>query len=285
MKIFKIAGAIMALALILLVAGCSKENKAPQSGSDTTGTGTAGEAGSKPEEKHEIMVFAAASLRESLQDLGAAFEKANGVKVVFNFAGSNELAQQIVAAPKADIFLSAAENWMDTVEQKGKLAAGTRKDLLSNTLVVIAQKGSAFKMAEPCAMGKLAFKNLSLGDPKAVPAGKYAQKWLSSVMCGKDTLWNVVKDKVAPAPDVRSALGLVTSTSDVVGIVYRSDWLAFKDKVDVLYEVKDGPPIRYVVAQVAGGPAGADAAKFLQFIESAEARGTFETHGFTAITN
>lgn len=279
MRMYRTIGAMLALALVLLMAGCSTETKSPETraGGDST-------AGSQPAEKHEVMVFAAASLRESMQDLGAAFEKANGVKVVFNFAGSNELAQQIVAAPKADLFLSAAENWMDTVEQKGKTVTGTRKDLLSNTLVVVAQKGSAFKVADPCAMGTLKFKNLSLGDPKAVPAGKYAQKWLSSIMCGKDTLWNIVKDKVAPAPDVRAALGLVTASPDVIGIVYRSDWLAFKDKADMLYEVKDGPPIRYVAAQIAGGPATAEGAKFLEFISGAEARAVFEAHGFTVIT-
>jgi molybdate transport system substrate-binding protein len=220
-----------------------------------------------------------------MQDLGKAFEKANGVKVIFNFAGSNELAQQIVATPKADLFLSAAENWMDTVEQKNRLVAGTRGDLLSNTLIVVAQKGATWKVDAPCAMATLGFKHLSLGDPKAVPAGKYAQKWLSSVVCGGDTLWNKVKDRVAPAPDVRAALGLVTADPDVVGIVYRSDWLAYKDKTDSLYEVKDGPAIRYVVAQIAGGPAPDDARKFLEFLGSVEARDVFEGHGFLPIAS
>src|SRR5205085_6295835 len=124
-----------------LAAGCSSNSKGP----DTS--------------KREVMVFAAASLRESLQELGKTFEKDSGTHVLFNFAGSNELARQIVATPKADLFLSAAENWVDPVAQRGRLAAATRRDLLTNTLVVIAQKGNTWKLGTPCALAELPFKH------------------------------------------------------------------------------------------------------------------------------
>jgi molybdate transport system substrate-binding protein len=268
MNNYRIIGPLAAIALVVIMAGCTSQKKEqPQT-----------------EGGHEILVFAAASLRESMQELGEAFEQESGVHVVFNFAGSNELAQQIIAAPKADLFLSAAENWMDTLQAKDRIVTATRKNLLTNTLVVIAEKGSTWKSGDPCALASIPFKHIALGDPKAVPAGKYARQWLQSIRCGDDTLWNAVADRVAPAPDVRAALGLVLADPDVIGIVYRSDWLASSDKTRVLYEVKDGPPIRYVVAQVAGGPAPQDGRRFLDYLNGAKAHDVFQRRGFTPLS-
>ncbi len=219
-----------------------------------------------------------------MEELGKAFEKETGTKVLFNFAGSNDLAHQLIAAHKGDLFLSAAENWMDSVEKAGRLVPGSRGDLLSNSLVVVAHKGSTMNVSEPCALATLPFKHLALADPEAVPAGKYARKWLSTVVCSGDTLWNRLKDKVAPAPDVRAALGQVMADPDQVGIVYKTDWLAAQDKTDMLFEVKDGPPIKYVIAQAADGAGGEDGAKFLAYLRAPAARALFEKHGFTFIT-
>lgn len=251
-------------------------------GNDNAGALDSTAASSVIAASNEVTVYAAASLRESLEELGKAYEQISGGKVTFNFAGSNELAKQIVAAPgAADVFLSAAENWMDTVESARRVVAGTRADLLSNSLVVVAGTGSALAVSEPCALAKLDLKNLALADPEAVPAGRYAKKWLSGVMCDGHPLWDALRDKVAPTPDVRAALGLVLADPLIAGIVYRTDQLAFTDKTKVLFEVKDGPPIRYVVAQLSEGKAGANGAKFTQFLAGTEARLVFEKHGFT----
>lgn len=260
----------------MALGACTSENKVKPRGDDSS-------VGRDASEKHEVIVSVAASLKESMEELGASFEATTGTHVLFNFAGSNELARQIIASPKADIFLSAAENWMDTVSAHGGVMEGTRHDILSNSLVVIANSGTAWKMDDPCAMASITFKNLSIGDPEAVPAGKYARTWLTSVQCGGTSLWEMVKDRMAPAPDVRAALGQVVASPEVIGVVYKTDQLAFKEKTRVLYEVNDGPPIRYVVAQIAGSPNPTDGKKFLDYLRSPAAERIFEKHGFTWI--
>ncbi|HEX5869285.1 MAG TPA: molybdate ABC transporter substrate-binding protein, partial [Longimicrobium sp.] len=138
----------------------------------------------------EVMVFAAASLREALEELGAGFQRETGVRVVFNFAGSNDLAHQIVATRGPDLFLSASKAWMDTVQSAGRVVEGSRRDLLSNTLVVVASARDTSAMDGPCALARLPFRNLAMGDPEAVPAGTYARTWLQSVPCDGKPLWD-----------------------------------------------------------------------------------------------
>ncbi|MBC8144936.1 MAG: molybdate ABC transporter substrate-binding protein [bacterium] len=265
-------------ASVLVFAACDSKMDDGAASGDTTATLDTSTAATGV----ELTVYAAASLRESLDELGKAFEGQTGNKVTYNFAGSNELAKQIVAAPgAADVFLSAAENWMDTVEGAKRVVAGSRANLLSNSLVVVASTASDFTMSDPCGLAKLEIKNLALADPEAVPAGKYSKKWMSGVMCDGKSLWDALKDKVAPSPDVRAALGLVLADPKIAGIVYRTDQLAFADKTKVLFEVKDGPPIRYVVAQLNEGKGGESGAAFAKYLSSPEARAVFEKHGFT----
>lgn len=231
----------------------------------------------------EVLVFAAASLREAMQEAGTAFQERNGARVVFNFAGSNDLAHQAGASRGVDLFLSASEGWMDTVQNAGRLVPGTRRDLLSNTLVVIAGARDTSRVAEPCALASLPFRTLSMGDPDAVPAGTYARTWMQSVQCGGRPLWDAVKDRVAPAPDVRAAVGLVLADPRVIGVAYRTDQMAFADRTRVLYEVRDGPPIRYVLAQVAEGDNPAAAQAFYEFLAGPDGAAIFRTHGFTPL--
>lgn len=269
---------MLMLAALVVIAGACK----PKPGEQGSSAGVQADATGG---KHEITVFVAASLREAMQDLGKSYEERTGVHVLFNLAGSNELARQIIAAPKADLFLSANENWMDSVEKAGRVVAGTRHDLLSNRLVVVAGNASQWKIAAPCDMATIPFKNLALGDPEAVPAGKYARQWLTSVQCNGRSLWDIVHERVAPAPDVRAALALVLADPDLIGIVYKTDYLAYTGKLKVIHEVADGPPIRYVIAQIAEGPDAADAGKFLEYLMSGDAKAIFEKHGFTVLSS
>ena len=231
----------------------------------------------------EVLVFAAASLREAMEELGTAFQQETGTHVVFNFAGSNDLAHQIGAARGMDLFLSASEGWMDTVQNAGRLVPGTRRDLLSNALVVVAGARDSSRVAEPCALASLPFRNLAMGDPDAVPAGTYARRWMQSVECGGRPLWDAVKDRVAPAPDVRAALGLVLADPRVIGVVYRTDQLAFAERTRVLFEVRDGPPIRYVLAQVTEGDNPEGARRFYDHLAGARGAEVFRRHGFTPL--
>jgi molybdate transport system substrate-binding protein len=228
----------------------------------------------------EVMVFAAASLREALEELGAGFQHETGVRVVFNFAGSNDLAHQIVATRGADLFLSASSAWMDTVQNAGRTMPQTRRDLLANGLVVVAHARDASTLADACALATHPFRNLAMGDPEAVPAGTYARAWLRSVRCDGRPLWDAVQARVAPAPDVRAALGLVLADPRVIGIVYRTDQRAFTDRTRVLLEVRGGPPIRYVLARLTEGSDPPSATRFYDYMAGPAGAEVFRRHGF-----
>jgi molybdate transport system substrate-binding protein len=264
---------IIPILLLALLAACGSEGSGGASAGNADSTRASG----------EILVFAAASLREAMQEAGTAFQQQSGSRAVFNFAGSNDLAHQIGASRGVDLFLSASEGWMDTVQNAGRLVPGTRRDLLSNTLVVIAGARDSSSLAEPCALAALPFRTLSMGDPDAVPAGTYARTWMQSVQCGGRPLWDAVKDRVAPAPDVRAAVGLVLADPRVIGVAYKTDQMAFADRTRVLYEVRDGPPIRYVLAQVAEGDNPAAATAFYGFLTSPDGAAIFRRHGFTPL--
>jgi molybdate transport system substrate-binding protein len=228
----------------------------------------------------EVTMFAAASLREALQELGTSFQRQTGVRVVFNFAGSNDLAHQIQATRGPDLFLSASSAWMDTVQSAGRTVPQTRRDLLANGLVVVAHARDTTTLAEACALATYPFRNLAMGDPEAVPAGTYARTWLRSVRCDGRPLWDAVQARVAPAPDVRAALGLVLADPRVIGIVYRTDQHAFSDRTRVLLEVRGGPPIRYVLARLTDAGDPPSAARFYDYLSGPRGAEVFRRHGF-----
>lgn len=236
--------------------------------------------GTKQAAQGEVLVFAAASLREALQELGTAFQGETGTRVVFNFAGSNDLAHQIQATRGPDLFLSASSAWMDTVQNAGRVVPETRRDLLANSLVVVAHASDTSTLPDPCALAAHPFRNLAMGDPEAVPAGTYARTWLRSVRCGGRPLWDAVQARVAPAPDVRAALGLVLADPRVLGIVYRTDQRAFAGRTRVLLEVRGGPPIRYVLARLAGGTSPPNAMRFYDYLAGPRGAEVFRRHGF-----
>jgi len=228
----------------------------------------------------EIQVFAAASLTEAMEEIAAAYEKTGGGEVMLNLGSSSNLARQIQEGAPADLFLSADEARMDGLASRGLVLGGTRRSLLSNTLVIVAGSRSTARMDGPCALATLPFRHLAMGDPEAVPAGIYAKRWMQGVRCGGRPLWDAVRGRVAPTPDVRAAIGLVAADPDVAGLVYRTDQLAFADRTRVLYEVKEGPPIRYAVAMVAEGTNAEGARAFLDFVAGADAAQVFAARGF-----
>lgn len=237
----------------------------------------------------EVVVYAAASTRDALAGIDAAFEAEHGVRVVVNFGSSGDLARQIVAAGRADVFLSADEQEMDRVEQAGLVIAGSRVDLLSNQLVVIAPADHAAPAEHGAPAGasftprdllREEFARLSLANPATVPAGRYAKAWLES-----QSLWSGLESRVVPAIDVRAALAAVESGAAQAGIVYRTD-VARSKRVRVLLEVPvdAGPRITYPAAQLRGAAAPDVAAKYLAFLQGESARRGFEEQGFTRLS-
>jgi len=237
-------------------------------------------AGDARAERTELLVYAAASTRDALAALEAPYEREHAADLVFNFGSSGTLARQIVAAAKADVFLSADEAEMDAVERAGLVATGTRRPLLSNRLVVVEPVGRPSAFTEPFDAGQLAaVELLSLADVEAVPAGKYAKAWLEA-----RGVWDAVRGRVLPALDVRGALAAVESGAAGAGIVYRTD-VAHSTRARIVHEVPidEGPAIAYPVAAIAGRPHEREAREFLRFLASDAARAAFEREGFVVL--
>ena len=226
-----------------------------------------------------VLVFAAASLTESLQEIAAAYEKQSGDKIVFNFAASGTLARQIEEGAPADIFFSADEAKADALEKKGLLVKETRKSLLGNSLVIVTPPDSA-AIQSPSDLTNAAVKRVALGDPRIVPAGTYAKAYLE-----KSGLWAGVEPKVVPCENVRAVLAAVESGNVDAGVVYKTD-AAISKKVKVAFEVPaaDGPKISYPAALVANAPQPDAAKKFLGCLTGSEADAVFARHGFIVLS-
>lgn len=181
-----------------------------------------------------ILVFAAASLRDVMEEIADVYHQQTGIAVIFNFAGSNVLARQIAASPKADIFLSANTQWMDYLAKEKRIDTATQRPFLSNNLVFIAHRDSPFELSTPEELIDLPFRFLSMGDPQAVPAGRYAKAYLSSVAHNQKNLWDSLTGQVLPAADVKAATAMVETMPDIIGVVYKTDALA-SSNIRILY--------------------------------------------------
>ena len=233
-----------------------------------TAAATLRAAGPKP----ELLVFGAASLTDSLQDLGAAYEAKTGQKVSFSFGASSDLARQIQAGAPADVFFSADTAKMDALEKAGLVKASDRQEFLSNVLVVMVPEDSTAKVSSPNDL--LALSKIAIADPAAVPVGVYAKKWLTGL-----GLWERIEPKVVPTLDVRGSLSAVESGGVSAAIVYRTD-AAIAKSARVAYTVMDGPPILYSVAPVTSSKHASDAAAFVAFLAGPGGRAEFERRGF-----
>ena len=234
-----------------------------------------------PAAADEVVVFAAASLKTALDAVAADFQTETGHVVTLSYAGSNQLALQIIAGAPADIFLSAAEDWMDAVEQAGLVAGGTRRDLLGNSLVLIAhgrdarpaEIGPGFDLA-----GLLGDERLAMALVDAVPAGQYGKAALTNL-----GLWGAVSPLVAQADNVRAALALVATGEAPFGIVYATDAVA-SDNVTVVatFPADSHPPIVYPGALLTDAADPADRA-FFEALTADPARAIFAAHGFSVL--
>ncbi len=226
-----------------------------------------------------ITVFAAASLKNALDDADAAFTKATGVKVIASYEASSALAKQIEAGAPADVFISADLRWMDYVAGKRLIKADTRMNLLGNRLVLIVPKdskldhvaiGQGFDIAKLAGDGRIA-----VADVKAVPAGLYAKAALEKLGA-----WAAAEPKLAQAINVRATLAFVARGETPLGVVYETD-AKIEPKVKIVGVFPDDsyPPVTYpVAATTTGKPA---AAQYVQFLRGAAAKATFEKYGFS----
>lgn len=229
--------------------------------------------------KGTIKIFAAASLKNALDDAANAFSRQGGEKILVSYAASSALAKQIEQRAPADIFISADLDWMNYLEEHELILAATRRNLFANALVLIAPASSTlsldiapgFDLASALGDGRLA-----VGNVRGVPAGKYAKAALQSLKA-----WDSVAGKLAQADNVRGALALVAQGEAPLGIVYATDAVA-ESKVKVIGRFPSGthPAINYPAAILKEASAPEAAKAFLVFLGTPEARAIFTRHGF-----
>jgi molybdate transport system substrate-binding protein len=227
----------------------------------------------------DLTVFAAASLKESLDEQIRIFGANNkGAQIRVSYAGSNALAKQIESGAPAGLFISADEEWMDYLAQKNLIVPASRRALVTNDLVLIAPMATAkpvtiapgFALAAALAGGRL-----SLANPDAVPAGKYAKAALTKL-----GVWTTVETQLARADNVRAALAFVARAEAPLGIVYRTDALA-EPKVSVVgtFPADSHPAIVYPAA-IVNGQATPEARALLDFLASNQAQAVWTRFGF-----
>jgi molybdate transport system substrate-binding protein len=235
---------------------------------------------SQAQEK-SLTVFAAASIKNALDDINAAFTKKSSVKTVASYAATSALMRQIEQGAPADIFISADLDWMDYLQTRNLIKAETRGNWLGNRLVLVAPRtstatvtiGPGLSLTELLGDGRLA-----MADPKAVPAGKYGRAALESL-----GIWQSVENRVAQTENVRAALALVSRGEAPLGIVYQTDAAADPNvRIAGTFPENTHPPIVYPVALTAQS-ANTDAAAFLAYARSPAARPPLEKQGFTIL--
>lgn len=235
---------------------------------------------SRAQEK-TLTVFAAASMKNALDEVDMAYTAKTGVKMVASYAASSALAKQIEQGAPADVFVSADTDWMDYGIKNKSVAEPTRVNLLGNAIVLIAPKDSKVDnvtIAQGFDLAKLAGDGrIATGDVAAVPVGKYAKAALE--MLGG---WQAAAPKFAMAESVRAALTLVARGEASLGIVYATDAKVEPNvKIVGTFPADSHPPIIYPVAATAN--AKSETADYITFLQSSAARATFEKYGFTVL--
>jgi molybdate transport system substrate-binding protein len=229
-------------------------------------------------EDKTLTVFAAASMKNALDDIDTAFTARTGVKVNASYAASSTLAKQIEQGAPADIFVSADTDWMDYATSRKTINEPTRINLLGNSIVLIAPKDSKIDnvaIARGFDLAKLAGDGrIATGDVKAVPVGKYAKAALEKLGA-----WTAAEPKFAMAESVRAALTLVARGEAVLGIVYSTDAKVEPGvKIVGTFPAESHPPIIYPVA--ATSTAKPEAKAYLDYLHSSAAKAVLEKYGF-----
>ena len=234
-------------------------------------------AQAREKEKPPMLVFAAASLTNVLGDLSASWTASSGVQVRLSFAASSVLARQIEAGGRADLFISADQEWMDYLQARNLIDKSSRRNLVRNRLVLIAPADSksdlkiaaGFPLAAALGRGRL-----STGDPDTVPVGRYARSALISL-----GVWDEIQDRLVRADNVRSAMMFVARGEAPLGIVYNTD-AVMDSKVRIVdtFPENSHAPITYPGAATIA--ASNEARAFLEFLGSPAARDTWRRFGF-----
>ena len=259
---------VFSFLLTLFLVGCGSGNATQSSQSATP-----------IQPPKEIIVSAAASLKDSLTELQKDYaQKAPGVKLTFNFGASGMLQQQIEQGAPADLFISAGVAQMDTLDKNGLIVKDSRVDLVGNDLVLVAGKDNS-NITTVQDLTKSSVGKISIGTPKSVPAGEYAQEALTNLK-----LWDSLQPKVVMAKDVTQVLNYVETGNVDAGFVYKSDALtSTKVKVVTVVPESSHKPITYPAAVIMATKNKQTAQDFLKYLQSSDAQQVFVKYGFKSI--
>ena len=226
-----------------------------------------------------LTVSAATSLTDVLAEVATAYRQTGGGVVRFNVAGSNVLARQIVNGAPADLFISADETQMDLVQKAGFVVQGSRVEIVSNQLAIVAAPDRVSFVRDRFAQAPAEIRRLAIGDPAAVPAGVYARRYLESL-----GLWSAYEARIVPTANVRAALVAVETGGADAAIVYATDMAAARTAtVAFLVPLDKGPRIVYSAALLTSSAHRDEALRFLSFLSGVDAAAIFARHEFVPL--
>jgi molybdate transport system substrate-binding protein len=225
--------------------------------------------------KATVMVFAAASTTNALDEIKAQFTRDSGIAVQTSYAASSTLAQQILHGAEADLFLSADTKWADYLAKQDQVVR--QHDLLGNRLVIVVPADTKIEVKKPDDLLAANIEHLALGEPQSVPAGIYAKRALTKL-----GLWDQLKAKVVSAEDVRHALAYVETGAAEAGIVYATD-AAISKRIKVAAEIPEEltGPVRYPLVLLKHGAGSPAVQSFYRYLSSPAAAKVFRKFGFT----
>lgn len=223
-----------------------------------------------------ILISVAASLKEVMEEVKPLYQQTQPKTTLnFNFGASGALLQQIEQGAPVDVFVSASKKQVDTLEQAGKLLAGTRTTLATNRLVLIAPR-SATEVTGFDSLTRSNVRRIAIGEPRSVPAGQYAEQVLQKLK-----IYNQIQPKLVLANNVRQVLSVVESGNADAGLVYVTDAkLSDKIKVVATANPNDHAAIVYPIAVLQRSKNAQAAREFVQFLLSRQARAILQKYGF-----
>ena len=251
---------ILLLVFSILVAACGNKEKDVTTSDETV----------------KLMISAAISLTDALEEIQALYEDENNVELSFNLGGSGSLAQQIQQGAPVDVFISANQEWMDTLEGADLIIGATREDITGNKLALITGKVSPIDYESIDKISAEDIDQISIGNPESVPAGMYSEQLLNKL-----DMWDSLKDKLVLAKDVRQVLTYVETGNVDIGFIYESDALT-SDGIKVLATAEDGShdPIIYPATVLKDTKHKKEASDFVTFMASDKAQEILVKHGF-----
>lgn len=228
----------------------------------------------------EITVSAAMSLKNAFEEIGKAYHAKTGNKAVFNFGASGSLARQIEAGAPVDVFASAALKDMDSLQKNGLIDPDTRNNFAGNTIVLIVPAQSRLEIQSFDDLKRTEVKRIAIGDPKTVPAGRYAEEIISYY-----AMTTAVKDKLIFTKNVRQALDYAARGEVDAAIVYASDAAvrASEVKIAAIALQENHTPVIYPIAAIKNSKKMQAANAFIEYVLSAEGIRILQKHGFKTV--